>query len=315
MDSTPRLGHTMAALATPWQAGAAPSGGGSSGGIDVGGLERLVERVVSGGADGISPAGSTGEGALLTRSQRVDLTARVRRLTPAGLPVIPGLPLSALTDGPAELDALAAAGADAALVAPPSYYPLSDDAVRRLYATLAENSPLPLVLYNIPVFTKVRLSPAVVGFLATHPAVIGIKDSSRDMEYQQEVLTATAASRDGFAVLTGTDSLLVASLTIGAAGTIAASMNLVPELPSGIYRAFAAGDVATATRLQQRLAGIVGVCRRGLFPAGWKAALEVAGVCERIAVPPGTSLSAEEFEQLSARLTTEELLGGPTRTG
>jgi 4-hydroxy-tetrahydrodipicolinate synthase len=108
-------------------------------------------------------------------------------------------------------------------------------------------------------------------------------------------------------VLTGTDSLLVASLTLGAAGTIAASMNLVPELGSGIYRAFAAGDLAAALRLQERLAGIVAVCRPGLFPSGWKAALEIAGVCDRTAVPPGTPISAAEFAHLAAQLTEADV--------
>ncbi len=282
------LSGAFVALATPW----------ADGGLDVGGLERLVERVVGGGASGISPAGSTGEGALLTRAERLELTGRVRRLT--SLPVISGLPLTTIADGRAELEALASAGADAALVAPPSYFPLSDDGVRRLYATLSEDSPLPIVLYNIPVFTKVPLSPAVVGWLAGHPAVIGIKDSSRDMEYQQEVLAAT--SEADFAVVTGTDTLLVTSLTMGAAGAIAGSVNLVPELASGIYRAFTDGDMATATRLQGRLARIVAVCRRGLFPSGWKAALEIAGVCERTAVPPGTAMPPREFEELTETL-------------
>ncbi len=283
------LSGAFVALATPWRAG---------GGLDVAGLERLVERVVRGGASGISPAGSTGEGALLTRAERLELTTRVRRLT--SLPVVSGLPLSTIAEGRAELEALASAGADAALVAPPFYYPLSDDGVRQVYVTLAEDSPLPIVLYNIPVFTKVPLSPAVVGWLAEHPAVIGIKDSSRDMEYQQQVLAATREA--DFAVVTGTDSLLVASLTMGAAGAIAGSVNLVPELAGGIYRAFTDGDMPTAMRLQDRLARIVAVCRRGLFPSGWKAALEIAGVCDRTAVPPGTAVSPQEFEELTQTL-------------
>jgi 4-hydroxy-tetrahydrodipicolinate synthase len=292
MDGGVRLSGAFVALATPWLA---------DGGLDVGGLERLVARVVSGGARGISPAGSTGEGARLTRAERIELTRRVRQLTPAGLPVISGLPLSTIAEGRAELEALASAGADAALVAPPFYYPLSDDGVRQLYATLASDSPLPLVLYNIPVFTKVSLSPSVVGWLAEHPSVIGIKDSSRDMEYQQQVLAATSSASD-FAVVTGADSLLVASLTMGAVGTIAGSVNLVPELASGIYQAFSDGDMPTAMRLQDRLARIVAVCRPGLFPSGWKAALEVAGVCERTMVPPGTALSPQEFDELTGTL-------------
>lgn len=285
------LRGVMAALITPLR---------EDGSVDEGGLARLVERVASGGADGISPAGSTGEGSLLTREQRLALTSRVRQLAAPGMPVIPGVPLVAIADGQAELEALARAGASAALVAPPAYYPLSDDGVLRMYETLADAAPLPLVLYNIPVFTKVRLSPAVVTRLAAHPAIIGIKDSSRDMEYQQQVIMATAEA--DFSVLTGTDTLLVASLALGAAGAIAASVNLVPDLTSGIYHAFEADDMATAVRLQRRLARIVAACRRGYFPAGWKAALEIAGTCERHPAPGGTPLSPEEFGQLRSEL-------------
>jgi 4-hydroxy-tetrahydrodipicolinate synthase len=291
IDATALRGAAFAALATP----CLPDGS-----LDVAGLSRLLQRVVDGGAAGISPAGSTGEGAMLSSAARIALTAQVRRLVPDGMPVISGLPLTTLAEGRAELGALADAGATAALVAPPSYYPLSDQAVLGLYETLAAVTPLPLVLYNIPVFTKVRLSPSVVGSLAAHPAIIAIKDSSRDMEYQQQVIMA-AAGQD-FAVLTGTDTLLVASLTMGAAGTIAGSVNLVPELASGICRACGAGDLAAANELQERLSRIVAVCRPGLFPAGWKAALELAGVCSRTMAGLGTPLSDPECAALGEAL-------------
>jgi dihydrodipicolinate synthase/N-acetylneuraminate lyase len=189
------------------------------------------------------------------------------------------------------------------LVAAPFYYPLSDTGVLRTYETLADHSPLPLVLYNIPVYTKITIAPAVAGRLAAHPAVAGIKDSSRNMEYHLQLIYATADAE--FSVLTGSDTLLVASLTAGAAGTIAASANLVPELTSGVCRAVAAGQTAEALRLQQRLTRIVTACRRGYAPAGWKAALEIAGVCAARPVPPGTPLSADERAALAADLAAE----------
>ena len=289
----------MPALATPVHAG---------GKLDPGGLERLVDRVVSAGVDGISPLGSTGEGPRFTRAQRVEVTRRVRELAPPGMPVIPGLPLVAPADGPAELAALAEAGATAALVAPPYYYPLADDGVLAMYEALADRSPIPLVLYNIPVYTKVSIAPAVVGRLAKHPAVTGIKDSSRDMDYQGQLIEATAGAE--FGVLTGADTLLVLGLTLGIAGIIGASANLVPELTTGVYRAFRAGDLATAKSVQRRLARITGACRVGYPPAGWKAALQIAGVCGPDPVPPGTRLSADQHAKLAELLTAEGLAAG-----
>jgi len=302
MSAGSELAGVMVALATPVE---------ESGAVDTGGLERLVERVIAGGVDGISPAGSTGEGPKLTREQRVWLARRVRGLAPASMPVIPGVPVITIPDARCELDALSEAGASAALVSAPSYYPISDAAVLRLYQTLADLSPLPLVLYNIPVFTKVRIAPEVAAELAAHPNVTGIKDSSRDMEYQQQLISACAGPE--FSVLTGTDSLLVASLVVGARGTIAASANLAPELAVGIYRAFTAGDSAMAVRLQQQLSDVVAACRRGELPAGWKAALEIAGVCRAHLVPPGSPLSADQRDELAALLAAAWPAGAAAR--
>ena len=286
----------MVALLTPLDA---------DGRLDEHGLERLVERVVAAGIDGISPNGSTGEGARLGRERRIAVATRVRKLAPDGMPVVSGVPLTTLDEGRAELDDLAELGATAALVAPPSYYPLPDESVLRMYEALAGDAPLPLLLYNIPIFTKVRLAPGVVARLATHPAIAGIKDSSRDMEYQQELIAATADAE--FAVLTGADSLLVASLAVGVAGSITAGANLVPELPVGIQRAFHAGDFRTATELQRRLARIVAACNAGEPPAGWKAALSVAGVCGPDLAAPAAALPATLRATLEIRLAAEAI--------
>ncbi len=237
---------------------------------------------------------------MLTPDQRTELTRRVRELTPPAMPVISGLPLRTPAEGIAELHRLAEAGATAALVAPPAYYPLSDDAVRRLYAELADATPLPLVLYCIPRFTKVTFSPPVVRELAAHPNITGIKDSSRDLEYQQELIAVTAGQE--FSVITGTDTLLVASLAMGVAGTIAASVNLMPELVKDIFEHYDDGDMAKANALQHELTRVVMACRGGYFPAGWKAALELAGVCGRQPVPPGTPFTDEQTEKLRGEI-------------
>jgi 4-hydroxy-tetrahydrodipicolinate synthase len=298
MSTSFRPEGAMVALVTPLD---------PDGHIDEIGLERLVERVVVAGIDGISPNGSTGEGARLGRQQRIAVATRVRKLAPDGMPVVSGVPLTTLDEGLAELNDLAELGATAALVAPPSYFPLPDDSVLRLYEALAQAAPLPLVLYNIPVFTKVRLAPDVVARLASHPAIAGIKDSSRDMEYQQELIAATADAE--FAVLTGADTLLVASLTVGAAGSISASANLVPELPVGIQRAFRAADLPTAIELQLRLARIVAACRASEPPAGWKAALSIAGICGPDLVAPAAALPTTMRAALAGRLAAEGITG------
>lgn len=283
----------LVALVTPLDA---------DGALDVPGLERILERAVAAGVSGVCPVGSTGEGPRLGRARRLEVVDEVLRRTPAGLPVVPAPALQTLEDGAEELAALADRGAAAALVAPPAYYPLSGSELLRLYERLADSSPLPLLLYNMPALTKIAIAPDVVGRLAQHPKVAGIKDSSRDMEYLTAVLHATAGV-DGFAVLTGSDSLLLASVAAGADGAIAASANLAPELGCELYRRCAAGEWSAARAVQRRLFELVTACRAGGFPAGWKAALELAGVCEGHLAAPAERLGGAARARLRDRLS------------
>lgn len=279
------------ALATPVDA---------DGGLDTTGLGRLLDRVTEGGVDAICPTGSTGEGPRLTVAQRRTVTAAVRVHVGAGRLVLAGASAMTAADAVTEIDGLAAAGADAVLLAPPSYYPMAAAETIAWYRTVAAEAALPLVLYNIPAMTGVTLAPSAVAELAELPAVIGIKDSSRDLEYLQAVLYATAGA--DFAVMTGTDTLLVASLTLGADGAIAASANLVPSLGRAVFSAFEAGDADRAATAQRRLVDIVTTCRRGTTPAGWKAALAWAGVCSAALVPPAVPLPDADRAELAAAL-------------
>lgn len=302
--STPQLGErksvtslvlpggVLAALATPMH---------EDGTLDYAGLERLVAHVLAGGADGISPVGSTGEGARLGHDQRLDVVRRVRASVPAGTPVIAGAPLRSAAAGIVEIAALAEAGADAVLVSVRAGYPLADEDVARFFEQIADRSPVPVLCYNIPRFTGISIAPRIVARLAAHPNVTGIKDSSRDMEYLQSVVSDTAGLP--FTVFTGTDTLLLSSMAAGAHGTIAASVNLVPDLGVAIRRQFLAGDLDAARRDQYRLARIVAACRTGASsPAGWKAGLAIAGICDPYLVPPASVLPEPQYGELKRAL-------------
>lgn len=272
----------------------------TTGDLDPAGLSRLVDRVVDGGIDGLCPTGSTGEGPRLTRSQRLAVLQSVRERVGPDRIVVPAASSLNLPDAVAEVADLAAAGASAVLLAPSPYYPQAPGELITWYRTVAEATGCPLVLYNIPAMTKISIPPGAVAELAALPNVIGIKDSSRDVEYLQQVLRATAAV--DFAVLTGSDTLQLTSLVVGAHGMIAAGMNLVPRLGRTVHDAVAAGDLDTARRAQRQLAEIVTACRVGQSPAGWKAALAWAGVCSDALAPPAAALPAEVRAELGATL-------------
>jgi dihydrodipicolinate synthase/N-acetylneuraminate lyase len=277
----------------------------ADGRVDHGALRRLVERLAERGVTGISPLGSTGEGYSLGLEQRLAVVDTVARAVPAGMPVIPGVFAHNHEQAVAEIAAYADRGATAVLAAPPSYYPLGAAEQQAYFSRVADAAAAPLVLYNIPRFTKVRIAPAAVVALAAHPRVAGLKDSSGDLGYGTELLDAVGAVglADDFSVLTGIDSLLVAYLLAGARGTICASANVVPELVRGVYDAVREGKLDDALRQEARLRAVNAACSVGSLPAAYKAVISAAGIGEPWLVPPRQPLTESETVTLLDRLT------------
>jgi 4-hydroxy-tetrahydrodipicolinate synthase len=297
----PVLEGVIAALLTPVD---------RAGRVDHGALRQLVERLLGRGVTGISPLGSTGEGYSLDLDQRLAVVDTVAASVPSGTPVIPGMFAHNHEQSVAEVAAYADHGATAVLAAPPGYYPLTPAEQRGYFARLADATALPLVIYNIPAFTKIVIDPAAAAELAGHPRVAGLKDSGRDLNYAARLLDAVAAAGPAaadFSLLTGTDSMIVSYLLHGARGTICANANIVPERVRAAYDAVLAGKLDDALRHEAVLRAV-----QAVFPAGataaYKAALAATGVGERWLVPPRLALTDAETKLLVAQLTALDVL-------
>ena len=277
------------------------------GDIDEAGTSRLVEHVLAGGVHGLLALGSTGETASLDEAARRKLLAAVVRAAGGRVPVLCGVAQTQLAVVRAEIEAAAGLGADAALVAPPFYYPTDQAGVLAFYRQVADGASLPILIYNIPQFTKVQVEPATVATLAREGVVRGIKDSSRDFEYFEGVCIAT---RDlpSFRVFTGSDTMLLASLAVGGAGTICGAGNIAPGLIVSIYDAYARGDVEDARRAQDELYGLVMAVREGVFPLAIKSALHALGVGEPWSAPPVRRLDERAEARVRERLEKLGLL-------
>lgn len=270
---------------------------GSDGRIDHTTLGELVERAADAGVDGFAPCGSTGEGWHLSPAARSAVLRTVVLHATDGAPVICWVPANTLESTLQEIEQAAAAGATAALLAPP----VSGTEQAEFLTAVAGRSPLPLVLYNIPAVSGVEVEREAVMRLAEHPHVLGIKDSTRDMETLQRWIWSTADAAD-FSVLTGTDTLLVTSVLTGAAGTIAASPGVLPRLAVDIFHAVTGDELDRAWALQRELAGIVDHCRSHPFPAGWKAALHLLGYGTGRTAPPREPLGERALADLGRQL-------------
>jgi 4-hydroxy-tetrahydrodipicolinate synthase len=274
---------------------------------DVPAIGRLVEQMIKGGVHGLLALGSTGETASLDETARRQVLAGVIEAARGRVPVLCGVAQSHLAAARTEVRVAADMGADAALVAPPFYYLIDQPTVLAFYRQLAEKSPLPILLYNIPQLTKVVTEPATVATLAREGTIVGIKDSSRDFEYFEAVCIATR-ELPRFRIFTGSDTMLLASMAAGGAGTICGAANVAPHWVVRIYDDYRRGDIASARQGQDALFQLVIAVRAGVFPLAIKAALEMQGICEPWSAPPVQQLPAALKGRLREQLEAWNLL-------
>ncbi len=261
-----------------------------------------VRAHVAAGLNGIVVAGSTGEAVLLDEAERRQLIETARDATPKDRVLVAGTGAESTRTTVRRCRDAAAAGADAVLVVSPHYYTAAMTAAALLehFRGVADESPVPVVLYNIPKYVGFTISPAVVGELAAHANIVGIKDSSGDRELIGAYVNAQGRE---FSVLTGSGSALQASLAAGARGAILAVALFAPELSREVYDAALAHAAAAATDAQARLAPLAGTIVGSYGVAGVKAALDVVGLHGGPVRPPLQPLGKPELARVRALLT------------
>ena len=266
----------------------------ADGTVDHDALTAVVDHVESNGVTGLFPCGTTGEFASLTAEEQLAVTETVVDASSPDVPVVAGVSATAIEDAVAKAEAAAEIGADAAVLTPPFFHTPDDQTgIEQFFATVADRSPLPLLLYNIPVYVGTSLETETVVSLAEHPDVIGIKDSSGDLDYTLDLLRETP---DDFLVLQGWDTLLVPGLRMGLDGGVNALANVVPEVFAVLVeepesdRARAASDA---------IADLFDVCLDVGFATAAKAALVQRGVIESDAVrPPLSAVPESAYDRL-----------------
>lgn len=277
--------------------------------VDRAGIQRVVDYLLDAGIDGLSILGSTAECAALSRAQRNDVLQATIEAAKGRGTVFTGASGTVVEDVIADLKAAAGSGAQGALVPPPFYFSLNTEGVVDFYQRIAETSPVPIILYNIPQTTKVQVAIEAVAELASHANIIGIKDSSGNFSYFLE-LARLGKSLPGFTILTGSDNMLAPSLAVGGHGIIGAGVNLVPDVSAALYRAFQAGEWNQAMTLQYQISDAVAACHLGIFPAAYKAAMALKGLCEHYTARPVPPLHDEEMQQLRNRFSELGILAG-----
>ena len=247
----------------------------SDGEIDADALASHVDWVLAQGVDFLVPCGSTGEAELMDVEDRTRVIEHVVEAAPSDVPVLAGTGHPGFAETLAQTERAADAGADAALVVTPHYYPHDQAALEAYYRDLADAAPIPLYLYNIPGYTGVSLEPGTVASLADHENVHGMKDSSGDLELLQRYRSATR-ERD-FDLFVGGGSIYAPALDAGADGGILAVANVVPERATEIYRLHRGSKDAAAREVNQRVVALNHAITAESGVPGVKAAIAARG--------------------------------------
>ena len=185
--STPRFTGIIPPMVTPLRARDE---------LDVAGLERLIEHLIAGGVSGVFILGTTGEGPGLSYRLRREFIKRTCRQVAQRIPVLVGISDTSFVESLAIARHSAECGAAAVVAAPPYYLPPSQPELVDWIADLAAETPLPLMLYNMPALTKVALEPDTVRRAMDFQQIVGLKDSSGDLDYYGRILALLPARPD-----------------------------------------------------------------------------------------------------------------------
>lgn len=259
------------------------------------------------GVNGIVLFGSTGEGALLDFEEKLRLLGFARDLVPPQTPLIAGVDAESTRSAIEHARRLGDAGADAVLVHPPAYFgsALPPDSLREFYEMLADGSPVPVIIYNMPKFTHVTLEPGLVGALAPHPNIVAMKDSSGDLKRFAEYVDAC---RDQCRMLVGSGALLYSALEVGAVGGIVAVGLFATAACIEIYQAHMAGDGRRAGQAQERVAPVHREIVAKFGAAGVKAAIDQVGYTGGRTRPPLRNLDDGQRAEVVRVLQRAELI-------
>jgi 4-hydroxy-2-oxoglutarate aldolase len=278
-----------------------------SGDLDPVGFRRNARDLLAAPIDGLVLFGSTGEGVLLDEEERIAGMNAVRTLTEDRL-LLAGVASESTRGAIRMARAAAEAGMDAVLVPPPAYYrpQMTAEALRHHYQAVADASPLPVVLYQVPTaYSGIELRAGLVAELAQHANVAGIKDSSGDLHALGQLVET--CPRD-FAVLVGSGAIFYGGLEVGARGGILAVAVLAPEPAAALFRAFREGRSAEAGAIQEKLAPLHRAIVGALGVPGVKAALDLLGRAGGPPRPPLRPVRERERNAVDAALREAGLM-------
>ncbi|MFH1568932.1 MAG: dihydrodipicolinate synthase family protein [Gemmatimonadota bacterium] len=269
--------------------------------INYGEMERYISWLIEAGIHGLYPNGSTGEFVRLSAEERRDVVRLIAEVNQGRVPILAGASEANVRDVLLMAEYYAKLGADAISLVPPYYYKISNVSLLEYFAEIARNSPLDILLYNIPQFTQ-ELPLDIMEQLLAYDRIFGTKDSSRDLPRIINTINRLRPQRPDYVILNGCEEILLPAVIMGANGGTIATSGIIPEIIVELYERAVARDLDRASMLQYRILPLINHMLLGVnFPEGFKTGVAVRGFDVG---PPRQTMSADERNYL-LRLESE----------
>lgn len=250
--------------------------------LDHAGTQRLLEHVIKGGVHGVFILGTTGEAPSLSYRLRREFIQLVCETVAHRVPVFVGVTDTSLVESLRLADFAKESGADAVVLSTPYYFPAGQTELIQYIADIVEEVPLPLMLYNMPSLTKVWFEVDTLRRLTQHKQIIGVKDSSGDMKYFQQILSLKEIRPD-WSMFIGPEHLTAEAVAMGGDGGVNGGANIYPQLFVDLYNASITKQDQQIEVLSQRVNRLQQIYSVGKYASRFikatKCALSINGIC------------------------------------
>jgi dihydrodipicolinate synthase/N-acetylneuraminate lyase len=271
--------------------------------IDVDGTRRLIDHVIGGGVSGIFILGTTGEAPSLSYRLRREFIELACQSAAGRVPVLAGVTDTSFVETVALAEFAKQAGVTTAVLSTPYYFPAGQTELARYIGQLVPELSLPLMLYNMPSLTKVWFEIDTLKELAQHQQIVGVKDSSGDIKYFEQLITLKQLRPD-WSILIGPEHLTAEAVRLGGDGGVNGGANIYPELFTEVFQAADAGDEKKLAVLQQRVEKLQAIYDVGKYASrhikATKCALSLLGICSDHLAEPFNHFLPPERKQVKA---------------
>lgn len=278
--------------------------------LDVEGLERLLEHMISGGVHGIFALGTTGEGPCLSYKLRIQVILEVCRIVKQRIPVLVAVTDTAMEESARLAQVAAEAGVDSVVLTTPYYFPAGQTELTQYVEHILPKLPLPVMLYNMPSLTKVWFEIDTLSQLSSHDQILGVKDSSGDLDYFAKLVELKSARPD-WSLLVGPEAKMIDSVRLGGSGGVNGGANIYPRLFVEAYQAAVSGDAVRASDLQKKIEDFGQIYEIGQYASRvikvTKCAASILGLCDDCMAEPFNKFYPEDRAKVETILKTLNL--------